>query len=375
MGIYRHAVRPLLFRLDPEWTHNAGVGLCAAVGRQPLLLRALDRLYGGIPESLACRVADIEFRSPVGLAAGFDKNGEAVRTMSRLGAGFVEVGSVSEQASAGNARPRVWRLPEDEALRIHYGCPNDGAERIADRLSGLRLPVPLGVNIVETNTGFSAATQDVCREMALACRRFVGIADYLVLNLSCPNLPPNCQAHFQDPEAIRRLLESCGPDLPPTFLKLTPAGDPTDPREIDRILEAVSPFGFVRGFILNIPVANPARALRTAGSALARTRGGITGPCLLEPTLAAIRAGYARIDRDRHVLIGAGGIRTGDDAWRYIRAGAHLVQIYTALVYRGPSVFRDINLRLAELGEREGFSHVAEAVGVDHRNPKAILAS
>ena len=148
MGIYRHAVRPLLFQLDAERTHNAAVRLCAAVGHQPALLRALDGHYGSFPEKLACRVAGLEFRSPVGLAAGFDKNGEAATTMSRLGAGFVEVGSVSEHASAGNARPRLWRLPEDEALRIHYGCPNDGAERIASRLRGHKVRGPLGVNIV-----------------------------------------------------------------------------------------------------------------------------------------------------------------------------------------------------------------------------------
>jgi dihydroorotate dehydrogenase (fumarate)/dihydroorotate dehydrogenase len=323
---------------------------------------------------LRTAVAGIEFPGPLGLAAGFDKNAQAIEITSRLGFGFIEIGSVSEHPTAGNPeRPRVWRLPADEGLRIHYGCPNDGAAIITKRLGANRSRVPLGINLVETNTGVVASVERVAEEIGAAIVRFGRIADYVVLNLSCPNMPGDSCGFVTDLESLRLLLQACGRSqhLPPVFLKITPPGEPGDPRAIATILEAVDPFAFVKGFILNIPNRNPYTTLRTPAPMIDRTRGGITGPSLREPTHAAIRNWYANIDRGRHILIGVGGIASAEDAYQTIRLGASLVQLYTALVYRGPGLVKQINNGLCRLLERDGLRNIGQAVGVDNTKDKS----
>jgi len=369
MDLYRQAIRPLLFRLDAERSHRITLDLCRTLGRSRLVRRALEQRFTVRDPRLRATVAGISFPSPVGLAAGFDKKAEAVAITSRLGFGFVEVGSISERPSAGNRqRPRIWRLGADEGLRVYYGCPSEGAAVIAARLGVEKAVVPLGVNLVETNTGVMASAAHAAEELALALGRFAGLADYLVLNLSCPNMPQGGCGLFDVPENLAMLLARCAERnaLPPMFLKITPPGDAADPRLIDPILHAVDAFAFVKGFILNIPNRQPYATLRTPAEELDRMRGGITGPSLRAPTNAAIRAWYQRIDRTRHALIGVGGIASAEDAYETIRQGASLVALYTALVYRGPGLVRRINEGLCRLLERDGLTSIADAVGVDN---------
>lgn len=372
MSLYRWLIRPILFGLDPEASHRATLVGCQAFGRLKLVPSTVGRLFGPIDPRLKTSVAGIEFPGPIGLAAGFDKNAQAIGITSRLGFGFVEVGSVSERPSAGNPqRPRVWRLPADEGLRIHYGCPNDGAATVAARLR-LRPnhdPVPLGINLVETNTGNLASAEHAAEELTSVIGRFVGLVDYMVLNLSCPNMPHGSCGLFDNPRMLFQLLENCAghAHLPPIFLKITPPGDPEDPRVIDPILEAVDPFAFVKGFILNIPNPAPYATLRTPAAQLDQTRGGITGPSLRLPTNAVIRSWYARLDPARHILIGVGGIGSAEDAFETICSGASLVQIYTALVYQGPGLVRKINQGLCHLLDQIGLPSIGEAVGIGHR--------
>ncbi len=368
MGLYRY-LKPLVMRSDPEWSHRATVALCAAVERFGLL-NAVELCFGAPDPILSTNVAGIGFLSPVGLAAGFDKNAEAIGVLSRLGFGFIEVGSVSERPSVGNQqRPRLWRLESDEALRVYYGCPSDGAAAVAERMRRKRIPMPVGVNIVETNTGFVASVEHAAAELALILGQFCVLADYLVLNLSCPNMPQGANGLFDDPKLLGTLLACCSrhKNLPPVFLKITPPGDPEDPHVIDSILATVEPFAFVKGFILNIPNRNPCATLRTPRAELDQTRGGITGPSLRAPTNAAIAAWYERIDCSRHVLVGVGGIASAEDAYETIRLGASLVQLYTALIYKGPGLIRQINEGLRRLIERDGARNIAEVVGVDAR--------
>ena len=380
MDLYRAAVRPFLFSCDAEWSHSATMAVCRTLSRSNAVLNLLERQFAVRDGRLATTVAGLNFDSPVGLAGGCDKNGIAVDVMSRLGFGFVEVGSVSGQPSAGNRdRPRIWRLPADEGLRVYYGCPSDGAAVVAARLQACRPRVPRGVNLVETNTGQLVTAEQAADELALAIPRFDGLANYIVLNLACPNMPHGRGGLFDAPEKLDYLLQSIGRNapLPPLFLKLTPPGDAEDPRVIDPILRTVDAYDFVKGFILNIPSSDPHGTLCTPAAVLDRMRGGITGPSLRRPTNAAIAAWYRRIDRKRHVLIGTGGIGSADDAYETIKLGASLVQLYTALVYRGPGLVREINAGLARLLERDGLRNIGEAVGVANREnarPEPILS-
>jgi dihydroorotate dehydrogenase (fumarate)/dihydroorotate dehydrogenase len=333
--------------------------------------KSTARLFAFDDRRLHTNVAGIDFKSPVTLAAGFDKDARAIEIMGRLGFGAVEIGSVSKYRCAGNAEhPRIWRLPLDHALRTHYGCPNDGADAVAGRLRHAHFPVPVGINLVETNTGVPSSAEQASEELSQAITPFLGLADYLVLNLNCPNVPRGHAGLFDDPAKLAVLLEACSRhrDIPPLFLKITPRG--SDGRTIDAIVSAVEPFGFVKGFILNIPAAEP-YALRTPRAEIDAMRGGIAGPLLRTPTNDAIRNWFPRIDRERHVLIGVGGIAGAEDAYATIRLGASLVQLYTALVYHGPGLIHRINRGLCRLLERDGFRSVSEAVGVDNRAGRA----
>lgn len=366
MSPYSLLLRPLLFRLDPERAHEAALSAASAAGASALGRAALRSICGFEDERLATEVAGLRFPNPLGLAAGFDKNGRAVQALSCLGPGHVEIGSVSARPSRGNPKPRLFRLPADEAIVVNYGVPNDGAAAVARRVSDRTMAVPLGVNLVETNSGRPAAADEVVAELVEAAGAFAGPADYLTLNLNCPNTTAGASP-FDEPAAVAVLLaELAAVDgLPPVFLKITAR---TDPPFIEAFLEAVDPFPRVAGFLFNLPPGKD-YDLRTPAAVVDPLPGTLCGPPargLLDET---VRAWYGRIDRRRHRIIGSGGIASAEDAWRKIRLGASLLQLYTGLVYHGPGLVRRINRGLVRLLEADGLSHVGEAVGLD--NPSA----
>ena len=363
--LYRRAVRPLLFRCDAERVHAATLRVAGALGRSATGRALVSALWGFDDARLRTRVGDVEFANPVLLPAGFDKNGVAVQALAALGFGGVEVGSVSAHASAGNAeRPRLHRIPDDDGIVVYYGVPNDGADAVAARLARAPLPVPLGVSLVETNTGVPADVDDVIDDFVAAARRFVGVASYLALNLNCPNSAGGF-SHFDDAANLRRLLHAlAGVDaLPPVFVRVTP---PAHAAGIDAVLDAIDAFGFVKALSFHDARFDLRRLLRTPPDVLARLRGSVSAPAALAHTQALVRDWYRRIDRRRLALIAVGGITTADDAYRTIRLGASLVQVYTALVYHGPALVREIKRGLAQRLARDGFAGVADAVGVDN---------
>jgi dihydroorotate dehydrogenase len=351
--LYTRLVRPLLFRADPERVHDGTVRAAALVSRSRLACRAVGaRRVVGDPR-LAVEVAGLRFRSPLGLAAGFDKSARAVPLLSALGLGHVEVGSISADPSSGNPRPRLFRLPSERAIVVHYGVPNDGAERVAGRLAAPRPDVPLGVNIVSTNRGAASEVEPdaaVIGDYVESVRRLQRLADYVCLNLSCPNTRDG-QGFFADRTRLRALLDELGAlgVERPLFIKVAPfAGE----RDLESFLEAVEPAPFVSGFSVNLPPGNRAGM-----------PGAVSGPpsaAAAERTVAEL---YRRMDRDRYALIGSGGVFTAADAYRMIRLGASLVQLYTALVYEGPGVVRRITGELGELVARDGLRSVTDAVG------------
>jgi dihydroorotate dehydrogenase len=295
----------------------------------------------------------MRFSSPLGLAAGFDKSARAVPLLSALGFGHVEVGSVSADPSAGNPRPRLWRLADERAILVHYGVPNDGAERVAARLAVSWPSVPLGVNVVSTNRGAPSAVEPdeaVIADYVRSVARLQDRADYVCLNLSCPNTRDG-RGFFADRSRLRTLLDRLG-DVGvrrPLFIKVAPFAAE---RDLESLLEAVDGAAFVSGFSVNLP---PATRRDLPGA--------VSGPPAAAAAERTVAQLYARIDRRRHVVIGSGGIFSADDAYRMIKLGASLVQLYTALVYEGPGVIRRITEGLAERVARDGLRSVADAVG------------
>ena len=356
-------LRPLFFRLDPEWIHRATLSAVGAAGRIPPVRGLLRGLLAVDDPRLRVEAGGLSFPNPVGLAAGFDKNGIAMEGLAAAGFGFVEVGSVSAHPSAGNPeRPRLFRVPEDEAIVVYYGVPNDGAEAVARRFAS-GLAVPLGINLVETNTGRPAGADEVVEELVAAMRPFLGLADYATLNLNCPNTTLG-ESPFDDPDTLRSLLAGYGhyESMPPTFLKVVPT---TDPATIEGTLAAMDPFPFVKGIVFGLPTGKPYENLRTPARVLDRMPGTLCGRPAGGLIDASIRAWYRRMDRGRHVIVGTGGIFTAEDAYKKIRLGATLVQVYTALVYHGPGLVKRINRGLGRLLARDGFDRVSDAVGAE----------
>jgi dihydroorotate dehydrogenase len=362
MSLYSSIIRPLAFCLDAERAHHLAIGVGA---RMRALARPLHRLNTIKDSRLDTVVAGLRFPTPLGLAAGFDKSGTAIEMLAALGFGFVEIGSVSIDPSFGNARPRLFRLPEDRAIAVHYGLPNDGARTIAERLAKIHLPVPLGINLVKTNRGLGAPPESgdqIINEYVEAARVLSPVADYLMLNLSCPNTEDG-RDFFADAGHLRAFLTALG-ELQlsvPVFLKVSPLGGIAT---IGRVLGAVEDHAYISGFMFNLPPVKP-DGLKTPERIWRAMPGAVSGPPAAALADTCIRETFRRMDRKRYVIIGAGGVSTAEDAYAKMRLGATLVQLLTALVYEGPGVVRRITQGLVRLIERDGLRHISEVVGVD----------
>jgi dihydroorotate dehydrogenase len=366
MSPYRALLRPLLFRADAERVHRLAIGAAEWAGKSATLCAAIERRLEPHDARLAIDVAGMRMRSPIGLAAGFDKSARAVHMLAALGFGHVEVGSISAEASEGNPAPRLFRIPRDRGIVVHYGLPNDGAARVARRLAAQRrASACLGLNIVSTNHGADAppaSDDDVICDYLQSATALAPVADYLSLNLSCPNTRDG-QQFFQAPQRLRRLLD--GMDAlalgKPVFLKVAPFASES---ELEVFLESVASAHCVSGFSVNLPPGKPA-GLATPADALAGMPGAVSGAPAATRADAMIRGLYRRMDRKRYCIIGSGGVFDADDAYRKIRLGASLVQLMTALVYEGPGVVAQLHVGLARRLAADGFGHVADAVGTD----------
>jgi dihydroorotate dehydrogenase len=338
-------VRPLIFTLDAERAH--GLTLAA--------LKLLPAMSGPRPDPrLAIRVAGLDFPNPVGLAAGFDKNAQVYRQMLELGFGFTEVGTLTPLPQKGNPKPRLFRLAEDRAVINRMGFNNDGLEAAKARLLGRRR----SHGIVGVNIGANKDSADRVADYAIGVAAMAPLADYLTVNISSPNTP-GLRA-LQEKDALMDLLaavdEARGTGGPPLFLKVAPDLEPAD---IDDI-SSTAMDGRVDGLIVsNTSISRPDLRSRHGQEA-----GGLSGAPLKRLALQRVRD-FRKATGGAMPLIAAGGIENGVDAYARIRAGASLVQLYSALAYQGPALARMIAGELKGLLIRDGFANVAEAIGTE----------
>jgi len=188
--IYQNIVRPLLFRCDAEWAHDQAIAWSARAQRLPGITRLSSCVHRVADPRLNVEIAEIPFANPVGLAAGYDKSGRAIALMESLGFGHIEIGSVSATPSSGNSRPRLWRLPDDQAICVHYGLPNEGADAVAQNLGRQQIGVPLGINLVNTNHALCvpmSSADAILDDYQTSANTLKEHASYFMLNLSCPN--------------------------------------------------------------------------------------------------------------------------------------------------------------------------------------------
>ena len=338
-----HLARPFVFAMDPERAHRLTI-----TG-----LKMLPRQVARHDARLATRVAGIEFPSPVGLAAGFDKDAEVPDAMLGLGFGFVEIGTVTPLAQAGNPKPRLFRLIGEHGVINRMGFNNGGQDAALARLAARNRNGIVGVNI-----GANKDAADRIADYASGVQAMAGVADYLTINISSPNTPG--LRVLQDAGALTALLDAVASVRragdPPIFLKLAPD---LDAREIDDVVKAT--MGRVSALIIgNTTVSRP----DTLWSERRFETGGLSGAPLKALAMQKLRE-FRSATGGQMPLIAAGGIDSAEAAYARIRAGAALVQIYSALVYHGPGLARAIATGLANRLKLDGFASVADAVGVD----------
>lgn len=349
------SLKPWLFRSDPEHAHDVTMRLLSLASEHPGALRLASWLFEKRDPRLDIHRFGLHCLSPVGLAAGFDKNALATPAWAALGFGFVEVGSVTALAQAGNPKPRLFRLPEDEALINRFGFNNDGADAVAKRLKR-QLPhmrVPVGINIGKSKV---VPLADAASDYLASFRRLWDVGDYFVVNVSSPNTAG--LRDLQQAGLIEGLLEPISQftaQRKPLFVKVTV--DAPD-AHLAAVTQAAQRFG-----LTGIVVSNTTVARDTLSSPWQHESGGLSGKPLADRALQQLRA--IKQQAPELGLIAVGGVSSASDVITRLRAGATLVQLYTGLVYEGPWLLRQIHRELLEYVAAEKLLALSEIIGAD----------
>jgi dihydroorotate dehydrogenase len=349
--IYR-MLRRILFLAPPERIHTVVFALLRMVTAPAPLRRGLARWLAPRDPILETTVFGVRFPGPVGLAAGFDKNGSGLKTWGALGFGYAEVGTVTARAQPGNPQPRMFRLPDDRALLNRMGFNNHGAGELALKLTREVADVPIGANIGKTK---STAPEDAVTDYSESARLVGPLASFLVVNVSSPNTPG--LRDLQAVASLRPILEAVvAQTTTPVLVKIAPDLSDSD---VDEIADLAVELGLAGIVATNTTVSRD--GITTPGVA-EMGAGGISGPPVAARSVEVLRRLYGRVG-DRLVLIGVGGIETADDAWERITAGASLLQGYTGFVYGGGLWAKHIHDGLARRLRDGGFASLADAVG------------
>jgi dihydroorotate dehydrogenase len=356
--VYRSLVRPILFRLPPETAHEL------ALHSLPLFSKFVRRPFES--PTLKINRFNLWFRNPVGLGAGFDKNGVVLESLAALGFGFIEAGTVTFHPQPGNPKPRMFRLAADQALINRAGFNNAGAAAFVKRVEHHRPEdCVLGISIGKSKiTPLEEATQDYLTSFELVYK----LADYIAINVSSPNTPQ--LRELQQSEQLSSLLTALktrNRELQKRHQRLAPVpllvkiSPDLERRELEMIVDVIQRLQIDGIIATNTTISRD--NLRTNKSTVAACGvGGLSGKPLASRATRMIAELY-RLTRGRIPLIGVGGIFTAQDAWEKICAGASLVQLYTGFIYKGPLIVRQINEGLVEILRREGFVKIEEAVG------------
>lgn len=347
-----HWIKPLLYLFPPEMAHHLalfylkhGQWFTPTIVQTPALSQSLWAL---------------NFPNPVGLAAGFDKDAEAIYPLLREGFGFIEVGTVTPLPQSGNPKPRLFRLAEDEAIINRMGFNNKGVDAFGSHIQ--KFPE---LGIVGANIGKNKQQEDAVADYVMLLEYLYGKSDYITINISSPNTPG--LRKLQSRDALHQLLEALVSTRKrlqksleiyvPLLLKMAP--DVNEEQEND-IAEAILTHG-IDGLIISNTTIERSPSLK---SKFAREAGGLSGKPLMEESTALLKRMYIKTNK-QVPLIGVGGIASAQDAYKKIRSGASLVQLYSALIYQGFGLVREINTQLPQLLAADGFDNISQAIGAD----------
>ncbi len=368
MSLYTKIIRPILYRFSPDTIHPIVATGSELAARTPVVGHTLRRVLRVQSPALRTTVDGVQYENPIGLSAGFDKDGKNLHFAYTFGFGFMEVGSVTKRPYRGNPKPWARRLVHNESLVVNYGLKSQGVHRVAQRLAQTHVPMPYGVSIAKSNQpdciGQVAITDYVDTYIQLK-----EVGAYATINLSCPNTADGTP--FSNPQALEPLLHALHAAreqhgiTKPTYLKISPE---TSDAELERIIALTERYG-MQGLV----IGNLLKDKERARALLPRPQeynpawpGSLSGAPIRNLATDCIRRAYQRT-QGKLTIIGTGGIFTGDHAYEKIRAGANLVQLITGFIFGGPTTIRNVNRQLLELLKRDGFSNVSQAVGADYR--------
>ena len=362
--VYRWVLRPLIFLWPPEVAHNKLKAFGLWMGSSGFGRWVLRKLFYFENPSLHTQVDGIHYRNPLGLSAGFDKDGELTDVYPELGFGFAELGSFTGEICPGNpgVGRRLFRMPKSKSILVWYGLNNQGSEKISSRLAGKNFAIPIGINAAKSNLNPDFDLQESIADYLKTLKAFETIGDYFTINISCPNTQDG--EPFVNPENLDALLAAITAIRPadkPIYVKL--AADLTLD-EINIIVDACVKHG-MNGVVLT-NLAKPEFNQEYVKDELIFHKGAMSGLPLQRICTQVIRHVYRRT-RGQLTIIGVGGIFSAEDAYEKITSGANLLEMITGMIYEGPQVMGEINRGLVELLKKDGFETIAQAVG--SRNP------
>lgn len=363
---YKTIFKPLVFRRDPEDVHDRILKFGKILGSNFLTRFFVKTVFSYSSPILEQNILGINFKNPIGLSAGFDKNAELTQIMPSVGFGFMEVGSITGKPCEGNPRPRLWRMPRSKSLVVWYGLKNDGCEVISKRLANKKFKIPIGISVAKTN---SSETVDMARGIAdyiKAAKTFrdAEIGDYFTINISCPNAFGG--QPFTDPDSLELLLIEFDKlqIKKPIFLKISPD---LSRENIDKIIETTARHN-IQGFVctnLTKKRDNPKIAEKDLDE-IPQDKGGISGKIVEDLSNELISYVYKKTG-GRYIIIGCGGIFSAEDAYKKIKSGSALLQMITGMIFEGPQIISEINRGLVELLKKDGCENISEAIGKDFK--------
>ena len=367
--LYKKLVRPVLFQNPAEQAHNHSLNLLSAATKSGALMNMLESFASSPP--LKTNLRQIHFPNPLGLAAGMDKNGIALPVWEKLGFGFCEIGGITGHPQPGNPKPRMFRVPSDLAIINRMGFNNEGVEKIIKKMSHWKTSGQWPTSPVAINLGKSKITplDEATEEYSQLLEALWPYGDFFVVNVSSPNTPD--LRKLQQTEALREILQSLQhrqnslqkehPKLPkrPIFLKIDPDMSRSN---LDEIIDVVQESALEGIVATNTSLSRPETKDRPNYSRNYSESGGMSGKPLTKRSTEIIRHIYARTKGELSI-IGVGGIFNARDAWEKIGAGASLIQVYSGMVYEGPSMARSIIQGIRDQMERHGFNSIQDVIG------------